>query len=130
MKEQKKDSTKLVLQNSVNHSLIDCLKELKYGRTKDDQEAIDEFIESRKALRSESMRTDATNDEDKAIQVPSDRKITLTEEESFKKYLAEVLNEHALDNYMNIPDYILADYLNGCLHELGKFKAMLKHHER
>ena len=116
---------KNILTEQANHSLIDCLRELKFGRPVDAQNQLDEFI----AVCSESMRTDAANPDDTAIDIWGSVK-TLPEEEVFKMALAGVLNEHALDVYMNVPDYILAEYLNGCLNELGRFKAILKHHDK
>ena len=128
MKNKEKDCTDLVPEQKTDlqiehddlilkHSLLQA--EMKSWRDKEE-------------ARSESMRTDATNPDAKAkaIEVSGDKKFALTEEQSFKKYLAEVINDHAFDVDMNIPDYILADYLNNCLQGLGIFRGMLKHHER
>jgi len=35
--------------------------------------------------------------------------------ESFNKELADLLNSNSIDNELNIPDHILADYLVNCL---------------
>ena len=37
----------------------------------------------------------------------------------FEKELAELLNKHSKDNEYDMPDYVLADYLNNCLYALG-----------
>ena len=98
----------------LKHSLLQA--EMKSWRDKEE-------------ARSESMRTDATNPDAKAIEVSGSEK-PLSEEEDFKKELAAVINVHGIDNYMNIPDYILSEYLDNCLQGLGIFRGMLKHHER
>ena len=54
-------------------------------------------------------------------------KITLKEEETIKRELAEVLNKNNIDTYMNTPDHILAEFLNNCLHTFGKTNNALKH---
>jgi hypothetical protein len=39
---------------------------------------------------------------------------------SFRKSLEELLNYHSKENGSNTPDYVLAEYLDGCLKNFDK----------
>ncbi len=41
-------------------------------------------------------------------------------EKKFKEELTVLINKYSLENKSNTPDYILADYLMGCLNQFNK----------
>lgn len=44
----------------------------------------------------------------------------MMDKESFTRELAALLNKHSVENISNTPDFILADYLVGCLNAFNK----------
>ena len=40
--------------------------------------------------------------------------------QEFKKELTSLINRHSLENGSDSPDFILADYLTGCLHAFNE----------
>jgi hypothetical protein len=55
----------------------------------------------------------------------------LTKEDRFKRELQEVINRHSKESGSNTPDYVLADYLIGCLNTFNdSVNAMEKHYGR
>lgn len=48
--------------------------------------------------------------------------------ENFKRALSNLLNIHGIDNNMNIPDYILADYIVDILANYCKLQNRLNKH--
>ena len=42
----------------------------------------------------------------------------MNSEEEFRKELQSLLNRYSIDNSMNTPDYVLAEYIIRCLYSL------------
>jgi len=49
--------------------------------------------------------------------------MSIENKEQIKKEIAAVMNKHCVDNELNTPDFILADFLWSCLLSYGATKA-------
>ena len=49
---------------------------------------------------------------------------------AFNKELINLLNCHSVDNQIGLPDYILADHINRCLHSLEIVLKEINRHEQ
>ncbi len=121
----KLEGVEKVLKGDVSE--LDDLK-LKHQLLQSDNDSKKRLI----ATMSENLRTDGVVGSkltDASKEALKHESLKRDKEVAFIRAIATAINEHGIDNYLNVPDYILADWLNNQLQELGNLRGKIRYHE-